>query len=387
MTRCGPQLPGLIIEPLVFAVLAYWLAGLRDDVYAFLVTSAVVVLTMNVSTACGACQSQGVFAALATESRWKATQPAPCLSPGFFFSTAFESVPTAMAYLVPFDYVLMITSGVFIKLSTLPAYVSWTQYLSWLMYSNEAMSIVQWQGVSNISAYPCCSSSIVPPENRTLPPVFEPRPASPCCSLPQPLATVPLGRRTRAGPLLVRRVTPVPGRVGHGRAVRRVPPPGTAVPVPPRQGAQVMMRPRIAFVFYCFCTGCVPDRLFMLATNCCVHFRLCFVNRLSLVQFFLIDVFVTFSRVPFIVNVFSSEWCRVSLFAPVFASVAVNKPTSTPSASVSLLWPAERPERMQLIGLRRTVGCLDTGGELTVYPVLATGNPRSGQWSLLAHRF
>lgn len=56
-----------------------------------------------------------------------------------------------MAYLVPFDYVLMITSGVFVKLSTLPAYVSWTQYLSWLMYSNEAMSILQWDGVTNIS--------------------------------------------------------------------------------------------------------------------------------------------------------------------------------------------------------------------------------------------
>lgn len=59
-----------------------------------------------------------------------------------------------MAYLVPFDYVLMITSGVFVKLSTLPSYVSWTQYLSWLMYSNEAMSILQWDGVTNISKFP-----------------------------------------------------------------------------------------------------------------------------------------------------------------------------------------------------------------------------------------
>lgn len=55
-----------------------------------------------------------------------------------------------MAYLVPFDVVLMITQGVFIKLSTLPVVVSWTQYLSWLMYSTEAMTILQWQGVRNI---------------------------------------------------------------------------------------------------------------------------------------------------------------------------------------------------------------------------------------------
>lgn len=35
---------------------------------------------------------------------------------GTFFATAFNSVPLAMAYLVPFDYILMITSGHFIKL-------------------------------------------------------------------------------------------------------------------------------------------------------------------------------------------------------------------------------------------------------------------------------
>lgn len=48
-----PQLPGLVLDPLLFAMLAYWLAGLRDDLYAFLMTSAIVVLTMNVSSACG----------------------------------------------------------------------------------------------------------------------------------------------------------------------------------------------------------------------------------------------------------------------------------------------------------------------------------------------
>lgn len=35
--------------------------------------------------------------------------------------------------------------------STLPEYIGWVRYISWLMYSNEAMSIVQWQDVHNIS--------------------------------------------------------------------------------------------------------------------------------------------------------------------------------------------------------------------------------------------
>lgn len=103
-------------------MIAYWLAQLRSTFYAFVITAIASTLVMNVSTACG------------------------CL-----FSAAFNSVPLAMAYLVPFDYILMITSGVFIKLNTLPEILSWIPYLSWLMYGNEAMSIVQWEGVTNIS--------------------------------------------------------------------------------------------------------------------------------------------------------------------------------------------------------------------------------------------
>nr|WOD55112.1 ABCG transpoter Scarlet1 [Hymenopus coronatus] len=116
------MLPGLILEPLIFILVAYWLVGLRNTVYAFSMTAIIATLTMNVSTACGC-----------------------------FFGSAFESASIAMAYLVPFDYVLMITSGLFINLSTLPRYIAWVQYISWLMYSNEALSIVQWNGIHNIT--------------------------------------------------------------------------------------------------------------------------------------------------------------------------------------------------------------------------------------------
>lgn len=77
----------MILEPLIFVMIGYLLAGLRPTLYAFLMTTFIGILVMNVATACGS-----------------------------FFSTAFNSVPMAMAYLVPFDYILMITSGVFLKL-------------------------------------------------------------------------------------------------------------------------------------------------------------------------------------------------------------------------------------------------------------------------------
>ncbi|KAL1398876.1 hypothetical protein pipiens_008614 [Culex pipiens pipiens] len=116
------MLPGLIAEPLIFVIVAYWLAQLRPTFTAFLVTVIASTLVMNVSTACGC-----------------------------FFSAAFNSLPLAMAYLVPFDYILMITSGVFIQIGSMPVSISWMPYISWMLYANEAMSIAQWEGVTNIT--------------------------------------------------------------------------------------------------------------------------------------------------------------------------------------------------------------------------------------------
>ncbi|KAJ8914463.1 hypothetical protein NQ315_011404 [Exocentrus adspersus] len=122
LSRILSLLPGFIIEPILFAVIAYWLSGLRPSVDAFFYTVLITILTANVASACG-----------------------------IMFSNVWNSVPTAMAYLVPFDYILMVTSGLFIKLSTLPSVVNWTKYLSWLMYAMESLSIIQWRDVSNIT--------------------------------------------------------------------------------------------------------------------------------------------------------------------------------------------------------------------------------------------
>ncbi|XP_046390561.1 protein scarlet [Ischnura elegans] len=122
LSKMLAMIPGLIVEPFLFVLICYWLIGLRSSTYAFLMTVFISVLTMNVSAACGC-----------------------------FFSTAFDSVAMAMTYLVPFDFVLMATAGLFIKISTIPNVIGWVKYLSWLMYSNEAMSIVQWDGIHNIT--------------------------------------------------------------------------------------------------------------------------------------------------------------------------------------------------------------------------------------------
>lgn len=118
------MLPGLLVEPLAFVSIFYFLVGFQITIQGFLFTCLITVLVINVATACG-----------------------------YFFSVTFNSVAFGMAYLVPFDYTLMVTSGVFIKLSTLPSYLQWLKYMSWFMYATESMSIIQWQGISDIGEY------------------------------------------------------------------------------------------------------------------------------------------------------------------------------------------------------------------------------------------
>ncbi|KAL3270058.1 hypothetical protein HHI36_009116 [Cryptolaemus montrouzieri] len=122
LSRILATIPGLLIEPIVYVSIAYWLAGLQPNFYAFFYTILASFLTMSVSCACG-----------------------------IFFSSAFETSVMAMQYLIPFDCIMMVTCGIFINLSSLSVFISWTKYLSWMMYSYEIISIVQWKNVNNIT--------------------------------------------------------------------------------------------------------------------------------------------------------------------------------------------------------------------------------------------
>ena len=45
---------------------------------------------------------------------------------------------------------LMLFGGLFLNNSTIPVYLEWLKYLSWFMYSNEALLVNQWEGVTGI---------------------------------------------------------------------------------------------------------------------------------------------------------------------------------------------------------------------------------------------
>ncbi|KAL7640652.1 UNVERIFIED_CONTAM: hypothetical protein RMT77_008927 [Armadillidium vulgare] len=127
-------IPGFIVDPIAFCLICYWMVGLQQYAYQFFMTILIVIFTANVSSACGA-----------------------------MFSAIFESIPYIMLFLIPFDVVLLISGGLFINLQTLPPWISWVRYLSWFMYSNEALTVTQWTGVTNITCefeegIPCIST-------------------------------------------------------------------------------------------------------------------------------------------------------------------------------------------------------------------------------------
>ena len=59
---------------------------------------------------------------------------------------------------------LMLFGGLFLNNSTIPVYLEWMKYLSWFMYSNEALLINQWDGIDDIK----CRQTPLVPDNCTI---------------------------------------------------------------------------------------------------------------------------------------------------------------------------------------------------------------------------
>ncbi|CAG7830299.1 unnamed protein product [Allacma fusca] len=114
-------IPGFVMEPLLFTTIAYWIIGLRPDFHAFISTAMILVMTANVACAYGC-----------------------------FLSAAFETVETSTLVMMPINQIIMVSAGFYFNIRTIPIYLQWIKYLSWMMYSNEALVLVQWQGINSI---------------------------------------------------------------------------------------------------------------------------------------------------------------------------------------------------------------------------------------------
>ena len=72
---------------------------------------------------------------------------------GYMISCAAPSVNIALAIGPTILIPLMLFGGLFLQNSTIPVWLEWLKYLSWFMYSNEALLINQWKCVDDIRAF------------------------------------------------------------------------------------------------------------------------------------------------------------------------------------------------------------------------------------------
>ncbi|VVC39932.1 AAA+ ATPase domain,P-loop containing nucleoside triphosphate hydrolase,ABC transporter-like,ABC-2 type [Cinara cedri] len=115
-------IPTLIIEPTVYTTIIYCMAGLKNDLYAYFLTVIITILVMAVSTSCG-----------------------------IMFNNIFGSLSLALTFVQPFDNVIMILSGIFVNIRSIPWYLHWIVFISWFELGFEALTILHWKDVDYIA--------------------------------------------------------------------------------------------------------------------------------------------------------------------------------------------------------------------------------------------
>lgn len=111
------EVPLYIIFPMISWTIPYFAIGLNAAADRFFIGAALVILVNNVA-----------------------------VSFGYMVSCLASSVAVATALGAPLILPALIFGGSFINNSLVPIYLDWLRYLSWFMYSNEALSINQWSG-------------------------------------------------------------------------------------------------------------------------------------------------------------------------------------------------------------------------------------------------
>lgn len=71
-----------------------------------------------------------------------------------------KSTQMALALAPPLVVPLLIFGGFFLRNGSVPSYFEWLRYFSWFMYTNEALSVNQWSGMSFNDTHSSCPNHI-----------------------------------------------------------------------------------------------------------------------------------------------------------------------------------------------------------------------------------
>lgn len=115
-------LPRAIVEPFLYTLVVFLVGGLTGGIVDFLLLLVPVLSCAIAATAYG------------------------CL-----MSASFESIETAAMVSVPYEFISVTFSGLYIQLGNLPARLAWVPFVSLFYYGNEAVSILQWQKIDSIA--------------------------------------------------------------------------------------------------------------------------------------------------------------------------------------------------------------------------------------------
>ncbi|XP_032239519.2 protein white isoform X2 [Nematostella vectensis] len=121
LSKTLAELPVFLLSPLLLSAIAYWMIGLREDVFKFLICYAILVLLTNVA-----------------------------VSYGYIISSMVSTVEGASALGPPLMLPLLLFGGFFLKNTSVPEYFVWIKYISWFKYGFELLNLNQWDGFGKI---------------------------------------------------------------------------------------------------------------------------------------------------------------------------------------------------------------------------------------------
>eukprot|EP00741_Cyanophora_paradoxa_P007497 tig00001130_g7252.t1 len=135
MAKTTSEIPLECVFPTLFAVIVYWMSGLRNDGGAFIVFLLILVLSSLVAQ-----------------------------SVGLFISTAVPNFKKALVVASLFMLASMLVGGFYVSNEALPIWIRWIRYVSFVKYSFEAMLLNEFSGGNHScdvvpSKYAACLAS------------------------------------------------------------------------------------------------------------------------------------------------------------------------------------------------------------------------------------
>ncbi|CAF3776778.1 unnamed protein product [Adineta steineri] len=121
VARFALELPVLGLSTFILGTIVYWMTNLYNSARHYFILQGILILCTIVA-----------------------------MSVGTLVGVSAPSPDVAVALVVPIVLPLLVFAGFFISAKTIPNWLIWIKYLSWLYYTNEMALINQWEDVKSL---------------------------------------------------------------------------------------------------------------------------------------------------------------------------------------------------------------------------------------------